>query len=469
MLGVCGIVLSLVLLMLLAYRNHSVIVIAPICALLAVAFDGELPLMAAYTQIFVDSLGKFIVRYFPMFLLGALFGKLMEETGCAAAIAQAVIEWLGKGRAILALVLTCTVLTYGGVSLFVVVFTVYPLARALFRQADLPSRLIPATIALGSFTYTMTALPGSVQIQNLIPMPFFKTTSYAAPAMGCLAAAIMFGIGMGWLNYRSRQAIRSGQGFEESPSSSFECEPSHTRVTPTGLTNRQSPIPNLSAALAPLICLMAFNFICSQYWVPTWPAEYLAEKRFGGTELSKVQGTWSTILAMLGGLICLVTIHWRRLSEFPALLGAGAQSCLMPVFNAASEFGYGSTIAALSGFAIVKNWMIGIVATQPLISEAISVNVLAGITGSASGGLSIALEALGQTFLERGQEAGIAPELLHRVASLSCGGLDTLPHNGAVITLLLICGSTHKQSYLDIMVVSVLGPLIATITVVALA
>jgi H+/gluconate symporter-like permease len=457
MISVAGILVSLVLLMYLAYRNHNVIVIAPICALVAVGLDGELPLLAVYTQIFLDSLGKFIVRYFALFLLGAIFGKLMEETGSAAAIAEWILRWVGTSRALLALVLTCAVLTYGGVSLFVVVFTVFPLAVALFRQANLPRRLIPASIALGAFTFTMTALPGSVQIQNLIPMPFFKTTSFAAPVMGCTAALLMFSVGMLWLNYRAMRSKEKGEGF------CVELDLPQQQYATTS-----NCLPPITIALMPLVILLILNFVFSQLVVPNWEASYLGEQRFGTTELKKVQGTWSTILAMVGAILCIAAVHWRKASELKEIVSRGAQSSLMPVFNAASEFGYGSTIAVLAGFATVKAWMIGLAPSQPLISEAVSVNVLAGITGSASGGLSIALEAMGQSYIDRGLAAGLDPEVMHRVASLSCGGLDTLPHNGAVITLLLICGCSHKESYWDIAVVSVLGPMLATGVVIAI-
>ncbi len=458
MIAVAGILVSLLLLMHLAYRNHSVIVIAPLCALFAVAVDGELPLLATYTQVFLESLGRFIVRYFALFLLGAIFGKLMEETGSANTIAMWILQCVGASRALLALVLTCAVLTYGGVSLFVVVFTVFPLATALFRQANLPRRLIPASIALGAFTFTMTALPGSVQIQNLIPMPVFKTTSFAAPVMGCVAAFIMFSFGMLWLSYRARRLEQTGEGFSSDPA-----VPAPQNIQ----LGSSSSWRSVSVALLPLVCLLVLNFVFSQLVVPSWNADYLAESRFGGTELKKVQGTWSTILAMLGAILCILVIHWRKGSELKEMVSRGAQSSLMPIFNAASEFGYGSTIAALAGFSTVKTWMIELAPSHPLVSEAISVNVLAGITGSASGGLSIALEAMGQSFLDRGLAAGLNPEVMHRVASLSCGGLDTLPHNGAVITLLLICGSTHRQSYWDIAMVSIVGPMFATVMVIA--
>ena len=127
-----------------------------------------------------------------------------------------------------------------------------------------------------------------------------------------------------------------------------------------------------------------------------------------------------------------------------------------------------TVIASLAGFVFIRDGMLGIAPGSPLVSEALAVNVLAGITGSASGGLSIALSAMGATFMSAGAAAGVSPELLHRVASISSGGLDSLPHNGAVITLLAICQLTHRESYKDIFMVSVAGPLLALTAVLAL-
>ncbi|MFM7592133.1 MAG: GntP family permease, partial [Isosphaeraceae bacterium] len=327
----------------------------------------------------------------------------------------------------------------------------------LFRQANLPQKLIPGSIALGSFTFIMTAMLGSVQIQNLIPMPFFKTNLFAAPVIGLVASGTMFALGCIWFSYRGRQAACRGEVFTEVNNQTDLV--THQNIDSTGL-------PSLASSMAPLICMVLLNFVLSQYFVPHWQADYLAQPKFGGTDLKKVQGTWSTILAMSGSIICILIIHFRHVKSFKNNITHGANSSLLPVFNAASEFGYGSTIAALAGFATIRDWMIAIAPSQPLVSEAISINVLAGITGSASGGLSIALEALGSTFLERGLAAGIDPQVMHRVASLSCGGLDTLPHNGAVITLLLICGQTHRDSYLDIAVVSVVIPILTTLAVI---
>ncbi len=184
MTGILGVLIALALLMYLAYRGISVLILAPVMAMLAVLFEWGTPLLASFTQVFMTATGDFIVLYFPLFLLGAIFGKLMDDSGSAQSIARWTIEKFGGGRSILAVVLSCAVLTYGGVSLFVVAFAIYPIAAALFRENEIPKRLIPATIALGAFTFTMTALPGTPAIQNAIPMPFFGTTPFAAPFWG---------------------------------------------------------------------------------------------------------------------------------------------------------------------------------------------------------------------------------------------------------------------------------------------
>lgn len=458
MVSILGIVLSLLLLMSLAYRDVSVLVLAPLCALLAVWFDGNLPLLATYTQIFMASVGQFVTSYFPLFLLGALFGKLMEESGCAARIADVIVTRVGPERTILAIVLSCAVLTYGGVSLFVVVFAVFPLARSLFRQANIPRRFIPASIALGAFTFTMTAMPGTVQIQNQIPMPFFRTNSFAAPGLGLIGSAIMLGLGMAWLDRQARRARDRGEGFGD--------ETTSPSVATVGA--RTAPLPPAWGAFTPLVAVIVMNFVLSQFVLPRWDAGYLAEEQFGKTDLSRVLGTWSTILSLVTALLLTIVLHFRDMARLKASLSAGAGASLLPVFNTACEYGYGNTIKSLTGFAVVQNFVTGIAPGNPLISEAVAVNVLAGMTGSASGGLSIALKALGETYYQRGLVAGIDPDLLHRIASMSCGGLDSLPHNGAVITLLLICGVTHRQGYKDIAMVSVVCPLFATLVVLVL-
>ena len=210
--GLLGILLGLALLVGLAYRGWSVLALAPLAALVAAAFSGA-PLLAHWTQTFMVSAAGFVAQFFPLFLLGALFGKLMDDSGSVSAIAQFMTKKLGAGRSILAVVLAGALVTYGGVSLFVAMFVIAPMGQALFRSASIPNRLLAPAIALGTTTFTMTAMPGTPAIQNAIPMPFFGTTPFAAPGLGIIASAVMLGFGLWWLGRAERAAQRAGEGF----------------------------------------------------------------------------------------------------------------------------------------------------------------------------------------------------------------------------------------------------------------
>jgi len=453
--GVFGIVLSLFLLMYLAYRGITVLILAPILSLLAVLVSGGGPLLATYTQIFMVSLGGYLLKYFPLFLLGAIFGKLMDDSGSAKAIAHSIVQRLGHGQAVLAIVLSCAILTYGGVSLFVVAFAVYPIGAALFREAGVPKRFIPAAIALGSFTFTMTALPGTPAIQNAIPMPFFGTTPFAAPILGIIGGFIMFAGGMLWLNVRAKRAMGGGEGYGEHPEEAVD------RVS-------EGLLPSFWVALTPIVVVIVLNLLFSKFIIPSWDTSYLADPKFGETELKSVLGIWSIVAALVSAILVLILIHLRKWIDLKDSVNKGTMGSLLPIFNTASEVGYGTVIASLAAFVVVRDFVVNLSPGNPLISEAIAVTTLAGITGSASGGMSIALNTLGQTYLDMANAAGISPDLLHRVASMASGGFDTLPHNGAVITLLAICKLTHRDSYGDIFMVAVAVPAIATIGVITL-
>ena len=456
MIGTLGIFISLILLIYLAYRGITVLVLAPLLAVVAVLFNGGVPVLASYTEVFMSSFAGYAKAYFPLFLLGAIFGKVMDDSGSAKAIAQAIVQRLGKERAILAIVLSCALLTYGGVSLFVVAFAVYPIAAALFREADIPKSLIPGSIALGSFTFTMTAIPGTPQIQNAIPMPYFGTDTYAAPIIGLVGAAIMFGGGVGWLNFRARRAQQQGRGYgDEQP-----------EKLATADTEASTVLPAFMGALLPVLIVLGLNFLLSKVMFPAMDLSYLSDAPYN-TSPDKVIGQWSLILSVSVGILSALALHWKRFSRPTESINQGALGSLLAIINTCSEVGYGNVISKLPAFDIIKNSMLGI-SSNPLISESISISVLAGITGSASGGMSIALEILGDTYLQMAQAVNLNPEVLHRVATIACGSLDALPHNGAVITLLAICGLSHKEAYADIGMVAVVIPVAATASAVVL-
>jgi H+/gluconate symporter-like permease len=438
-----------------AYRGVSVLLLAPVLALLAVVMSGDVAmLLPVYTQVFMKAMGGYLMQFFPLFLLGAVFGKLMDESGSARAIAQGIVAAVGAQRAILAVVLACSVLTYGGVSLFVVAFAVYPVGAALFRQAGIPKRLMPGAIALGAFTFTMTALPGTPAIQNAIPIPFFGTDAFAAPGLGVIGAAIMFGLGLWWLNGQARSLMAAGEGYgddTQAPSAN------------------DAPVPSVWVALMPMVLVVLLNAWMSKWVLPSMDWSILQEARMGSlSDAKSLIGIWSIIVALSVANVCLLLVHRQRWVNWMKTLNEGATSSMLPMLNTATEVGYGTVIASLAGFALIRDALLSVAPGNPLVSQAVAVNVLAGITGSASGGMSIALNALGSEFTTMAQAAGISPELLHRVATMASGCMDTLPHNGAVISLLVICGLTHKSSYKYIAMNTVVFPLVALAAVVGL-
>jgi H+/gluconate symporter-like permease len=476
--GLTGILLGLALLISLALRGWSVLLLAPAAALLAAALAME-PLLASWTQTFMGSAAAFLAQFFPLFLLGALFGKLMDDSGCVSAIAGFMTERLGERRAMLAVVLAGALVTYGGVSLFVAFFVLVPMAQALFRSASIPRRLMPAAIALGTSTFTMSALPGTPAIQNAIPMPFFGTTPFAAPGLGIIASAIMLGFGLWWLGRSEAAARRAGEGYGAPGGAVIESAADDLVVRELATTAREfdpaeihrgqhsASTPPVARAFLPLIVVVSVNLLMSLLVLPQLDFSFLAEERWGSTSLSAVAGVWSVVVALASAVATLVATNYRYFPSLRASMDAGANAAVLPALSVASLVGFGAVVAALPAFDVVREWVLSI-AGGPLVSLAVATNVLAALTGSASGGLTIALDALGSTYMELAAGKDIDPALMHRVAVIGSGTLDSLPHNGAVVTLLALCGLTHRESYFDMVIVAIVGAIIALVAVIAL-
>jgi H+/gluconate symporter-like permease len=349
---------------------------------------------------------------------------------------------LGRERAVLSIVVVCAILTYGGVSLFVVVFAVYPFAAEMFRQGDIPKRLIPCTIALGAFSFTMDALPGTPQIQNIIPTTFFNTTTWAAPVLGLVGSIFVFCVGFAYIENRRRAAHKAGEGYG------------------TQLLNEPEPfedkeLPNPWIAISPLVVVGVANFVLTHLVIQAYGAKH--EGTLGGhpivTQVGPLAAIWAVEGALLLGILTVFLFAWRPvLAKFADGSKTAVAGALLASLNTASEYGFGGVIALLPGFAAVSAALRAI--PNPLVNEAVTVTVLAGITGSASGGMSIALAAMSDQFIAAAKAADIPLEVFHRIAAMASGGMDTLPHNGAVITLLAVTGLTHKQAYKDVFVIT---------------
>ena len=437
---------ALLFLMLVAYRGYSVILFAPVAALGAVLLTDPAMVAPMFSSVFMEKMVGFVKLYFPVFLLGAVFGKVIELSGFSKSIVSSVIDLVGRQRAMLAIVLVCALLTYGGVSLFVVVFAVYPFAAEMFKQGDIPKRLIPGTIALGAFTFTMDALPGTPQIQNIIPTTFFKTTTWAAPWLGTIGAVFILVAGLLYLNSCRKRAAAAGEGYGSALLNEPEAVQMEKLVHPL-------------IAIAPLAVVgvmnKVFTTLIPQFYGKTYPITLAGGGKTITTDVTSLVAIWAVEAALLVGILTVLAFAFRTVAgKFAEGSKAAVGGALLASMNTASEYGFGAVIAGLPGFVAISDALKAI--PNPLINEAISVSTLAGVTGSASGGMSIALAAMADTFIHNAQAAGIPLEVLHRVAAMASGGMDTLPHNGAVITLLAVTGLTHRQSYKNIFVITLI-------------
>jgi H+/gluconate symporter-like permease len=455
------ILLALGLLMFAAYRGFSVILFAPLCAILAVLFIDPSQVLPFFSGVFMEKMVGFIKSYFPVFLLGAIFGKVVEMSGIAESIAKTIVRILGAKRAMLTIVLLGAILTYSGVSLFVAVFAIYPFAAQMFREANIPKRLIPGTIALGAFTFTMDALPGTPQIQNVIPINFFKTDIYAAPILGIIGAIFVLTLGLLYLEMRRKKAEKAGEGYygfgaENAAALEKELVIEKEETVPD-LTSNQSVLRQI-LAFVPLILVGVTNKLFITF-IPKWYPNGFDFEAIGlpyTVDVAASAAIWAIEMALVAGIITSLLYDWKRVThKFKEGLNQSIGGSLLATMNTSVEYGFGGVIAALPGFAKISDG-ISTTFTNPLVNGAVTTSALAGVTGSASGGMGIALGAMADKYNQAIAAANIPPEVMHRVVAMASGGMDTLPHNGAVITLLAVTGLTHKQSYRDIFAITII-------------
>jgi H+/gluconate symporter-like permease len=425
MLSMIGLIGGLILLIVLTMRGMNILIVGPISALFVAVLsglplfpqlvgEGEANLVGSYMSGFTG----FIASWYLMFLLGAVFGKVMEDSGAADSVSRFVVDKLGMKFAVFAIVLACAVLTYGGVSLFVVAFSVYPMALSLFKQADLPRRFIPAALAFGSVTFTMTSA-GSPEIQNWIPIDYLGTSPYAGWEVSLIVAVFMAVFGYWWLRRMINKAVSKGERFEA------------REEDPVIDGNRE--LPNPLMGLIPLLVVLIIAFIFHD---------------------SLKQS--ALIIALLGGVISAYLLNRNYFKGFWGAVSEGTIGALIAIGNTAAVVGFGGVAKAVPAFETAVDVMTNIPGS-PLIGGAIAVSVIAGMTGSASGGQAIALPILAPHYMDM----GVNPEALHRTVAISSGALDSLPHNGYVVTTIRsICNETHAAAYGAVGAVTVIVPLI---------
>lgn len=432
-LSMIGLIGGLFLLIWLTLKGINIIIVGPLSALFVAVFSG-MPLFpqlaeegaANFVTNYMSGFTGFIMSWYLMFLLGAVFGKVMEESGAADAVAKYIVEKIGVKYATLAIVIACAILTYGGVSLFVVAFAVYPMAVSLFKEADLPRRFIPATLALGSVTFTMTSA-GSPEIQNWIPMQFLDTTPYAGWEVSLIVAAFMAIFGYWWLKRLIQNAVKKGEHFIARDTDS--------------IVDASRPLPQPLVASIPLVIVLLISFIYHD---------------------SLKQS--ALIIALLGGIIATFIVSWKYFRKPWEAVSEGTLGAIIAIGNTAAVVGFGGVAKAVPAFTVAVEAMTSIPGS-PLIGAAVAVSVIAGMTGSASGGQSIALPLIAPGYID----AGVNPEALHRVVAISSGALDSLPHNGYVVTTIQsVCGEKHKDAYWSVAATTVVTPIIGVVIAIIL-
>lgn len=433
MLGFIGLFGGLAILIFLTMKGMNLLIAAPITALFIAVLNG-IPLFPQLAEEgavnfltnYMGGFTGFIASWYLMFLTGAIFGKVMEDSGAADSISQWIVSKIGMKRAALAVVIACAVLTYGGVSLFVVAFSVYPMALSLFRQANLPRRFIPAALAFGSTTFTMTSA-GSPEIQNWIPIEFLGTTPYAGWEVSFFVAIFMFLFGYWWLKRMIAKAVAKGETFV-------------ARDTDQEVDTR-TELPNPLLSMIPLVVVLGITLL-----------------------LHKQLGTSALIISLSGGILATYLINKRYFQNFGHAVGEGAMGAIIAIANTAAVVGFGGVVKATPAFEAAVNVMTDIPGS-PLIGGALAVAVIAGLTGSSSGGQAIALPLLAPHYMD----LGVDPEALHRTVSISSGSLDSLPQGGYVVTTIRsIAGETHKDAYPAFGALSVVVPIIGAALAVIL-
>lgn len=433
MIGMIGMFGGLVLLIILTMRGMNLLIAAPLTALFVAVLNGLplLPQLAADGSVnfltnYMTGFTGFIASWYLMFLTGAIFGKVMEDSGAADSVSKWIVSKIGMKRAALAVVMACAVLTYGGVSLFVVAFSVYPMALSLFRQADLPRRFIPATLAFGSTTFTMTSA-GSPEIQNWIPIEFLGTSPYAGWQVSIIVALFMMVFGYWWLKRMISKAMAKGESFI-------------ARKTDPSVEER-TELPNPFLSMVPLIVVLGISFL-----------------------FHNSLGTSALIIALSGGIAATYFLNRKYFRNIGHAFGEGAVGAVIAIANTAAVVGFGGVVKATPSFAAAVDVMTGIPGS-PLIGGALAVAVIAGLTGSSSGGQAIALPLLAPHYLDM----GVDPEALHRTVSIASGSLDSMPQGGYVVTTIRsIAGETHKDAYPAFGALTVVVPLVGAVLAVIL-
>ncbi len=417
--SILGLVLGLAVLIMMGFKGWGMIPTSIVDALVVV-ITNRMDLWEALSTHYGTFMKNYAGDYFLMFFLGTLFGALMGSSGAAKSIACKIVDLMGSKRALLIVVITSAVLSYGGVSFAVVVFTLYPIALVLFKEGNVSKRLFPAALFAGCASFTMVGLPGSPQIQNIMPTEVLGTTAYAAPLNGIVVSCIIFALSMVWLEWNDKRLKAAGIGFVPGQKDDLEA---------IDISDRTGMLP-FGLAVIPILFVVLYIFVMQQVLkdAVTWSTNYIVIQSLA-----------------LGCLLAFALFH-KRIHAFRDSVNDTATNSLIALMNTAVVTGFGGVVQGSHGFELVKEFALSL-DMNPLISACVATAIVAAACGSCSGGLSVFLAALGPQYAQLCQAQGIDPQILHRSITWAGAGLDSLPHSGGYVTANIYTDQTPKETY----------------------
>ena len=423
MLGILGIIVALVVLVVMIFRGWHMGVVAIVSSLIIILTNG-MGVWEGFTTSFASSFTSFAGTWFLMFTLGAIFGKLMEDSGASASIANAIVRVVGKKQVVLIVLLTTLVLSYGGIGVFIIAFTMYPICMALFKEADMPKSLFPGLLLAVPATITMSVAPGVPAVQNMIPGNFFGTDIYAAPTIGIIVSICIFIMDYFFYNWAARRCAARGEHFVAGPDDHIP-----DLSDPEIAKNLPSPL----MSFAPIVILIGSIFVIMQF-----------------VDVAN----FAVVLGMTLGIAVAIALFWKRLKIREAF-SAGMSSGLSALMVTSMIMGFGGVVQASPAFASCVEWLLNL-EMNPILMAFFSINVICMITGSSTGGLNIFLDALGEYMLN----TGINPQILHRLTCIASAGLDAMPHASGVVLANSVAKTEMKNTYKYTFVSQCLIPII---------
>lgn len=416
------ILVGLALLLVLTLKKVPVVYAAAI-SVIFIALFSRLPVVSTMTGDYMTGFANFVKSSWLMLLLGAILSKVMDITGAARSIASFIIGKLGVKFAIPAIVIAGGLLTYGGVSAMVSCFALYPITLAVFREADMPRKLIPATIGAGIFTW-VTMLPGNPQVQNIIPSSFLPTNAMAAPVVGVVCGVFTLALILVYLMWESNRARKNGEGF-------IVDEETSKVLAKTDEMEANGKLPNVVLAILPIVCVAVVLNVLKQ-------------------DIS---------VALLSGIVLCCILFFKNITGVQKMLTDAVSSAAVTTINASAIVAIGSVVKVAPGFNQIVNGILNFSTSggNPLIIFGIATTLLCGLNASGMGGLSTTLSVLAEPFMAM----GVNPAIMHRIGVIASVGLDSLPHSGGIVAVLAISGVSYKEGYKYLFVVTVVITLLA--------